>query len=303
MAISESSASELASFLLEDTPPVHVRKSAQKKSSKKKPTSESRKAVKSVIKQVNSISITDKDLIDDDFFNSMYDSSSEEPQTPKSGFSKKKNKASKGSKNNKKVDTSANETLTEAEAFDQLDEIKVEKKEKKEKKPKKEKSQPIEIPQITDTKMAQLDEELALLSKQTLSMYSKQMDIKAKLIDEIGTSEGNLQSAFAVLHDYIESFVEYYDSICDAINISDDNGFLAECVSKRMEILVLSKRANILNKEKKFMVNNSKIQTPTNEPKQRNGKNRKGNNKSKSGDKPKSKAKSKSKSKSKSKDN
>ena len=296
MAISESSASELASFLLDDTPPVQARKPALKKSSKKKPASASRKAVKSVIKQINSVSISDKDLIDDDFFNSMYDSSSENPQTPKSGSSKKKNKSSKGSKNNSKASTPTNETLTEAEAFDQLDEIKVEKQEKKKKKRKKEKSQPIEIPQFADTKMAQLDEELALLSKQTLSMYSKQMDIKTKLIEEIGTSEGNLQSAFAVLHDYIESFVEYYDSICDAINISDDNGFLAECVSKRMEILVFSKRANILNKEKKFLVNNSKIPAAANEAKQRNGKNRKSNKKSKSDQKAKTKSKSKSKS-------
>lgn len=287
MSISETSASELASFLLEKTPP-RASRTTKKKSSKKKPISSSRKSVKSIIKELDEVSIADKCLIEDDFFNSIYESSTEQPQETQPSTPKK---TSKAKKTEKKAHTDiSNETMTEMEAFDQLDEIKISKKEKKPKKEKKTKSQPVVLPQITDSKMLKLDEDLALLSQKTLAMYSRQMDIKTKLIEEMGSPENNLQSAFAVLHDYIESFVEYYDSICEAININDENGFFAECVSKRMEILVLSKKANKLNKEKKFLVNNS--------PEIIQAKNqKKSKNKSKaSGTKSKKKAKTKVKS-------
>ncbi|SGZ41370.1 uncharacterized protein HGUI_03571 [Hanseniaspora guilliermondii] len=255
MSISETSASELASFLLEKTP-SRTSKNTKKKSSKKKPTSSSRKSVKSIIKEINEVSIADDCLIEDEFFNSIYETSTEQQQETQSAFPTKPSKEKKAEK--KALKDLSNETLSEMEAFDLLDEIKVNKKEKKSKKEKKVKLQQLALPQITDSKMIRIDEDLALLSQKTLAMYSQQMDIKTKLIEEMGSTENNLQSAFAVLHDYIESFVEYYDSICKAINIDDENGLLAECVSKRMEILVLSKKANKLNKEKKFLVNNSK---------------------------------------------
>lgn len=255
MSISETSASELASFLLEKAPP-RTSRTTKKKSSKKKPINSSRKSVKSIIKELDEVSIADKCLIEDDFFNSIYESPTEESKENQTPTPKK---PTKGKKTEKKAQSDiANETLTEMEAFDQLDAIKISKKEKKAKKEKKKaKVQPVVLAQITDSKMIKLDEDLALLSQKTLAMYSQQMDIKTKLIEEMGSAENNLQSAFAVLHDYIESFVEYYDSICEAININDENGFFAECVCKRMEILGLSKKANKLNKEKKFLVNNS----------------------------------------------